>query len=150
MSLSSKTTQDLGFVFRGTVVAKAPFNRSSGSEDIHTYLPELVPPRSPLELLRTATTSLNQGPTGPATRFVGVWPLVGANATHVMSEARWAVNHLVVLPLWYSRLATITSPRGLDPALTNCCIHHRTSNLPIDGANCRVTIFGLGPTADGI
>ena len=34
--------QDLGFVFRGLVVAKAPFNRSSGLEDIHTYLPKLV------------------------------------------------------------------------------------------------------------
>ena len=64
--------QDPGFVFRGLIVAKAPFNRSSGSEDIHTYLPELVPPRSPLELLRAAATSLNQGPTGPATRFAGV------------------------------------------------------------------------------
>ena len=64
--------QDPGFVFRGLVVAKAPFNRSSGSEDIHTYLPELVPPQSPLELLRTAAISLNQGPTGPATRFAGV------------------------------------------------------------------------------
>ena len=64
--------QDLGFVFRGLVVAKAPFNRSSGSEDIHTYLPELVLPQSPLELLRVATTSLSRGPTGPATRFAGV------------------------------------------------------------------------------
>ena len=64
--------QDLGFVFRGLVVAKAPFNRSSGSEDIHTYLPELVPPQSPLELLRTAVTFLTRGPTGPATRFAGV------------------------------------------------------------------------------
>ena len=64
--------QDPGFVFRGLVVAKVPFNRSSRSEDIHTYLPELVPPQSPLELLRTAATSLNQGPTGLATRFAGV------------------------------------------------------------------------------
>ena len=40
--------QDLGFVLKGPVVAKAPFNRFSGSEDIHTYLPELVLPRSPL------------------------------------------------------------------------------------------------------
>ena len=64
--------QNLGFVFLGPVVAKAPFNRSSGLEDIHTYLPELVSPRSPLELLRAATTSLNRGPTGPATRFIGV------------------------------------------------------------------------------
>ena len=64
--------QDLGSVFRRLVVAKAPFNRFSGSEDIRTYLPELVPPRSPLELLRTAATSLIQGSTGPATRFAGV------------------------------------------------------------------------------
>ena len=64
--------QDPGFVFRGLVVAKVPFNRSSGLEDIHTYLPELVPPRSPLELLCAAATSLNRGPMGPTTRFVGV------------------------------------------------------------------------------
>ena len=64
--------QDLGSVFRGLVVTKAPFNYSSGSEDIRTYLPELVPPRSPLELLRAAATSLNQGLTGLATRFAGV------------------------------------------------------------------------------
>ena len=64
--------QDPGFVFRGLVIAKTPFNRSSGSEDIHTYLLELVPPRSPLELLRVAATSLNRGPTGLATRFAGV------------------------------------------------------------------------------
>ena len=48
--------QDLGSVFRGLVVAKAPFNCSSGSEDIRTYLPELVQPRSPLELLRGGLT----------------------------------------------------------------------------------------------
>ena len=79
--------QDPSFVFRGLVVAKALFNRSSGSEDIHTYLPELVPPRSSLELLLAAATSLNRGPARPTTRFVGVWPLVGALATHMMSEA---------------------------------------------------------------
>ena len=64
--------QDLGSVFRGLVVAKTPFNHSSESEDIHTYLPELVPPRSPLEMLRAAATFLNRGPKGPATRLVGV------------------------------------------------------------------------------
>ena len=64
--------QDPGFVFRGLVVTKAPFNRSSGLEDIHTYLLELVPPRSPLELLRAATIFLNLGPTGPTTRFAEV------------------------------------------------------------------------------
>ena len=64
--------QDLGSVFQGLVVAKAPFNRSSGLEDIRTYLSELVPPQSPLELLCAAATSLNQGLMGPATRFAGV------------------------------------------------------------------------------
>ena len=63
--------QDPSFVFRGLVVAKALFNRSSGSEDIHTYLPELVPSRSPLELLRAVANSLNRGPAEPTTRFAG-------------------------------------------------------------------------------
>ena len=80
--------QDPGFVFRGLVVARVLFNRSSGLEDIHTYLPELVPLQSPLELLRTAAISFNRGPTGPAIRFAGVWPLVGAKATHMMPKAR--------------------------------------------------------------
>ena len=64
--------QDLGSAFRGLVIAKAPFNRSSRSEDTNTYLPELVPPRSPLEVLHTAATFLNRGPTGPTIRFAGV------------------------------------------------------------------------------
>ena len=64
--------QDLSSVFRGLVIAKAPFNRFSESEDINTYLPELVPPRSPLELLHVAATSLNRGLTGPTTRFAEV------------------------------------------------------------------------------
>ena len=64
--------QDPSFVFRGLVIAKVPFNRSSGLEDIHTYLPELVPTWSPLELLCVAATSLNRGLTGPTTRFAGV------------------------------------------------------------------------------
>ena len=64
--------QDLGSSFRGLVIAKAPFNRSSGSADTNTYLLELVPPWSPLEMLRAAATFLNRGPTGPATRFAGV------------------------------------------------------------------------------
>ena len=72
IGLSSRTMQDLGFVFRELIVAKTPFNCSSGSEDIRTYLLELVPPRSPLELLCAAATSLNQGPMGLATRFAGV------------------------------------------------------------------------------
>ena len=64
--------QDLGFAFRGLAIAKAPFNRSSGSENTNTYLSGLVPPRSPLEVLRAAATFLNRGPKGPATRFTGV------------------------------------------------------------------------------
>ena len=64
--------QDLSSVFRGLVIAKAPFNRFSESEDINTYLPELVPPQSPLEVLCAAATSFDRGPTGPATRFAGV------------------------------------------------------------------------------
>ena len=63
--------QDLGFVFQEPVVAKAPFNHSSGSKDVHTYLPELVPSRSPLELLRAVANSLNRGPAEPTTRFAG-------------------------------------------------------------------------------
>ena len=53
--------QDLGSAFRGLIIAKAPFNRFSGSEDTDTYLPELVPLRSPLEVLRAAATFLNWG-----------------------------------------------------------------------------------------
>ena len=64
--------QDLGFAFRGLAIAKAPFNRSSGSEDTNTYFPELVLPRSPLEVLCTAAAFRNRGPKVPATRFVGV------------------------------------------------------------------------------
>ena len=64
--------QDLGSAFRGLAIAKAPFNCFSGSEDTNTYLPGLVSPRSPLEVLRAAATFLNRGPTGPATRFTGL------------------------------------------------------------------------------
>ena len=64
--------QDLGSAFRGLIIAKTPFNCFSESKDTNTYLPGLVPSRSPLEVLRAATTFLNQGPTGPATRFAGV------------------------------------------------------------------------------
>ena len=48
-------------------------------------------------------------------------------------------------PPWHSRLATIVSPREFGPALTSYCTHHRTSNFPTDGANCRVLVFGLSP-----
>ena len=64
--------QDLGYAFRGLAIAKSPFNRSNGSKDTNTYLPELVLPRNPLEVLCVATTFLNRGPTGPATGFVRV------------------------------------------------------------------------------
>ena len=64
--------QDLGSTFRGLVIAKTQFNRSSGLEDTNTYLPELVPPRSPLEVLRAAATFLNRGLTESASRFAGV------------------------------------------------------------------------------
>ena len=64
--------QDLGFAFRGLAIAEAPFNRSSGLEDTNIYLSELVLPRSPLEVLRTAAAFLNRGPKGLATSFVGV------------------------------------------------------------------------------
>ena len=53
--------QDLGSAFRWLVIAKTPFNRSSGSEDTNTCLSELVPPQSPLEVLRMAATFLNRG-----------------------------------------------------------------------------------------
>ena len=70
--MSSRTVQDLGFAFRGFADAKAPFNCSSGSEGTNTNLLELVPPRSPLEVLRAAAAFLNRGPKGPAMRFAGV------------------------------------------------------------------------------
>ena len=66
------TVQNLGSAFRGLAIAKAPFNRSSGSEDTNTYLPKLVSPWSPLEVPRAVATFLNRGSTGPATRFAGV------------------------------------------------------------------------------
>ena len=64
--------QDLGFAFQGLGVVKAPLNRSSGSEGTNTNLPELVPLRSPLGVLRPAVAFLNRGLKGTATRFVGV------------------------------------------------------------------------------
>ena len=64
--------QDLGSAFRGLAIAKAPFDYSSGSEGTNTNFPELVPPRSPLEVLRAAAAFLNRGPKGSASRFAGV------------------------------------------------------------------------------
>ena len=143
--MSPRTVQDLGSAFRGLAMAKAPFNCSSGSKGTNTNPPELVPPRSPLEVPHTAVAFLNRGPKGPTMRFAGVWPLVGARATHMVPKAYWAVNHLAVLPLWHNSLATIASPREFVPALTSHCTHHRTSNLPIDGANCKISVFRPGP-----
>ena len=53
--------QDPGFVFRGLVVAKAPFNYSSELEGTNTNLPELFPPRSPLKVFRAAAAFLHRG-----------------------------------------------------------------------------------------
>ena len=72
IGLSPRTVQNLGFAFRGLAIAKTPFNRSNGSEDTNTYLPGLVSPQSPLEMLRVAATFLNRGPKRLATRFAGV------------------------------------------------------------------------------
>ena len=137
--------QDLGFAFWGFALAKAPFNCLSGSEGTYINLPELVLPRSPLEVLRVATAFLNRGPKRLTLRFTGVYPLVGARATHMVLEARWAGNLLAVLLLWPNRLATIVSPREFGPALTSYRTHYHTSNFPTSGANCRVAVFGPGP-----
>ena len=58
--------QDLDSVFREFAIAKTLFNRSSGSEDTNTYVPELVLPRSPFEKLRVVAAFLNRGPKGSA------------------------------------------------------------------------------------
>ena len=137
--------RDLGSAFRGFAIAKTPFNCSSGSEGSNTNLPELVLPWSPLEVLHAAAAFLNRDLKGQAMRFTGVWPLVGAKATHIMPKTRWAVNRLAILLLWHSRLATIVSLREFGPVLTNYCTHHRTSNFLTDGTNCRVAVFRPGP-----
>ena len=64
--------QDLGSAFRGLAITKAPLNHTNGSEGTNTNLPELIPLRNALEVLRSAAAFLNQGPNGPATRFTGV------------------------------------------------------------------------------
>ena len=63
--------QDLGSAFQGLTITKAPFNCSSGSKGTNTNLPELVPPRSPLEVLRAAATFLNRGPKGVGFEILG-------------------------------------------------------------------------------
>ena len=77
------------------------------------YLPELVSPRSPLESLRVAASSSNGGTAGLATRFARIWPLMGARVIHMVSEVPRTVHHLAILPVYHSRLATITSHQGL-------------------------------------
>ena len=58
--------QDLGSVFRGFAIAKAPFDHSRGLEDTNTYVPELVLPWSPFEVLRAVAAFLSWGPKGLA------------------------------------------------------------------------------------
>ena len=66
--------QDLGSVFRGFAIAKAPFNSSSGSKEINTYIPELVPLRSPFKVLRAVVAFLSRGPKGLAIDLRGSDP----------------------------------------------------------------------------
>ena len=73
------------------------------------HLLELVSTRSPFESLRVAAPSSNGGPVRPATRFVRIWPLMGAQAMHMVSEVPRTMHHLAILPVYHSRLATITS-----------------------------------------
>ena len=61
----------------------------------------------------------------------------------MVPDACWAGNLLAVLHLRPSRLAIIVSPWEFGPALTSYRTYRRTSNFPTDGANCRVTVFGL-------
>ena len=77
------------------------------------HLPELVLTRSPLESLRVAAPSFNRGPVGLTIRFARIWPLMGARAMHMVSEVPRTVHHLAILLVYHSRLATITSHRGL-------------------------------------
>ena len=119
------------------------------------YLPELVSPRSPLESLRVAAPSSNGGPTGPAIRFARIWPLMGARTMHMVLEVPRTVHHLVILPVYHNRLATITSHRGLllmgawsYPNQPSHSSSHK--QFPTYSANCRVPLFGLGPSVNGI
>ena len=70
--------QDLGSAFRGLAITKTPFNYSSGSEGTNTNLPELVPPRSPLEVLFAASAFLNRSPKGVALKIRGGLALGGS------------------------------------------------------------------------
>ena len=75
--------QDLDSAFRGLTITKAPFNFSSRSEGTSTNLPELVPPRNPLEVLRAAAAFLNRGPKGVSLEIRGgMTPSGGEGHTH--------------------------------------------------------------------
>ena len=75
--------QDLGPAFRGLAITKAPLNCSSGSKGTNTNLPELVPPWSPLEVLRAAVALLNRGPKGVSLEIRrGLTPGGGEGHTH--------------------------------------------------------------------
>ena len=137
---------DLGSVFWGFALAKAPFNCSSELEGTNINLPKLFPPQSPLKVFHAAAAFLHRGLKGGrlwGSRVVG--PLVGTRATHMVPDACWARDLLAVLHLRPSRLAIIISPWEFGPALTSYRTHRHTSNIPTDGANCRVTIFGSSP-----
>ena len=80
--------QDLGSAFRGLTITKAPFNCSSGSEDISTNLPELVSPWSPLEVLHTTAAFLNRGPKGVGLKIRGGLTPGGGEGHAMVLEAR--------------------------------------------------------------
>ena len=80
--------QDLGSAFRGLTITKAPFNYSNGSKGISTNLPELVPPRSPLEVLRTTAAFLNRGPKRVGLEIHGGLTPDGGEGHTMVPEAR--------------------------------------------------------------
>ena len=60
----------------------------SVSEGISTNLPELVLPRSPLEVLRTAAAFLNRGPKGVGLKIRGGLTPGGGEGHAMVLEAR--------------------------------------------------------------
>ena len=128
IGLSPRTVQDLGSVFRGLAIAKTPFNRSSGSEDTNTYLPELVPPRSTFEVPRAAVALFNLGLKGPTTDLRGSDPWWGRG------PRTWCQRLIELWTTWqFSPYGILDWPhassREFDPTLTSHCTHHCTSNL---------------------
>ena len=120
--------QDLGSAFRGLAIAKTPFNRSSGSEDTNTYLPELVSPRSPFEVPRAAVALFNLGPKGPTTDLRGFDPWWGRG------PRTWCQRLIELWTTWqFSPYGILDWPhassREFDPTLTSHRTHHRMSNL---------------------